>query len=104
MAARSNLKRKALFVDEVAVRRARRALGATTDAEAVRLSVERASWRWKHCGTSCAGVAPSSGPVASRPRSRALGHLVSVAKGSEPITTTRGGMWTFARSSRSTRS
>lgn len=38
---RPGLKRKAFFVDERAVRRARRALGAKTDAEAVRLSVER---------------------------------------------------------------
>ena len=35
------LKRKAFFMDEHAVRRARKLLGATTDAEAVRLSVER---------------------------------------------------------------
>jgi hypothetical protein len=35
------LKRKAFFVDEVKLRRARRALGVTTDAEAVRLSLER---------------------------------------------------------------
>ncbi len=40
MAALSNLKWKAFFVGEVAVRRAKRALGAATDAEAVRLSVE----------------------------------------------------------------
>ena len=37
----TNLKRKAFFVDETAVRRARRALGVSTDAEAIRLSVER---------------------------------------------------------------
>lgn len=40
MAARSNLKRKAFFVDEKAVRRARKALGAATDAEAIRTSLE----------------------------------------------------------------
>jgi hypothetical protein len=40
MAGRSNLKRKAFFVDEIALRRAKRALGAASDAEAVRLSVE----------------------------------------------------------------
>lgn len=41
MAERGSLKRKAFFVDEQAVRRARKALGVDTDAEAVRLSVER---------------------------------------------------------------
>jgi len=35
------LTRKAYFVDEKAVRRARKALGVDTDAEAVRLSLER---------------------------------------------------------------
>ena len=39
--AHSNLKRKSFFVDERAVRRARQALGVSTDAEAIRLSVER---------------------------------------------------------------
>jgi electron transfer flavoprotein alpha/beta subunit len=38
MSTRSNLKQKAFFVNEVTVRRAQRALGAATDAEAVRLS------------------------------------------------------------------
>jgi hypothetical protein len=51
MATRSNLKRKAFFVDEDAVRRARKALGAATDAEAIRTSLERvaemeAFWRF----------------------------------------------------------
>ena len=41
MAARTNLKRKAFFVDEEAVRRARKALGTATDAEAIRTSLER---------------------------------------------------------------
>ena len=41
MAARSNLKRKAFFVDEQAVRRAKKALGASSDAEAIRMSVQR---------------------------------------------------------------
>lgn len=45
------LKRKAFFVDERAVREARRALGASSDAEAIRMSVERiaemeAFWRF----------------------------------------------------------
>ncbi len=35
------LKRKSFFVDERALRRAKKALGVTTDAEAVRVSVER---------------------------------------------------------------
>lgn len=36
-----SLKRKSFFVDEDAVRRARKALGVATDAEAVRLAIER---------------------------------------------------------------
>lgn len=40
MASRSNLKRKAFFVDEAAIRRARNALGVATDAEAIRASLE----------------------------------------------------------------
>lgn len=35
------LKREAFFVDETALRRARRALGVSTDAEAVRMAVPR---------------------------------------------------------------
>jgi hypothetical protein len=51
MASHSNLKRKAFFVDEETVRRARKALGATTDAEAIRASLERVAemedfWRF----------------------------------------------------------
>jgi hypothetical protein len=41
MASERTLKRKAFFVDEGALRRAKKALGVATDAEAVRLSVER---------------------------------------------------------------
>jgi hypothetical protein len=37
----SNLKRKAFFIDETAVRRAKKALGARTEAEAVRVAVQR---------------------------------------------------------------
>jgi hypothetical protein len=40
MATRSSLKRKSFFVDETSIRRARRALGAATDAEAIRTSLE----------------------------------------------------------------
>ncbi len=35
------LKRRAFFVDERAVRAARKAFGASSDAEAIRMSVER---------------------------------------------------------------
>jgi hypothetical protein len=41
MAARAKLKRKAFFVDEQTLRRAKKALGVHTDAEVIRLSVER---------------------------------------------------------------
>jgi hypothetical protein len=37
----ARLKRKSFFVDERALQRARKALGVKTDAEVVRLSVER---------------------------------------------------------------
>ena len=43
MARRSALKRKSFFVDEHALRRAKKVLGVTTDAEVVRLSVARVS-------------------------------------------------------------
>jgi hypothetical protein len=41
MAGRAKLKRKSYFVDERALNRAKKALGVKTEAEAVRLSVER---------------------------------------------------------------
>lgn len=41
MAARVKLKRKSYFVDERALNRAKRALGVKTEAEVIRLSVER---------------------------------------------------------------
>ena len=41
MPTKAKLKRKSFFVDERALERARNALGAKTDAEVVRLSVER---------------------------------------------------------------
>jgi hypothetical protein len=37
----TKLKRKSFFVDESIVRRAKKALGVKTDAEAIRMSVER---------------------------------------------------------------
>jgi len=41
MPTKAKLKRKSFFVDERALQRAKKALGAKTDAEVVRLSVER---------------------------------------------------------------
>jgi hypothetical protein len=41
MARKRTLTRKAFFVDEAAVRRARRVLGVRTDAEAIRLALDR---------------------------------------------------------------
>lgn len=41
MAREAKLKRTSLFVDVEALRKARKALGVATDAEAVRVSVER---------------------------------------------------------------
>jgi hypothetical protein len=41
VAARGTLKRKSYFVDERALSRAKKALGVKTEAEAIRLSVER---------------------------------------------------------------
>lgn len=41
MARDAALKRKSFFVDEHALRRAKRALGAATDAEVVRVSLQR---------------------------------------------------------------
>jgi hypothetical protein len=41
MAAKAKLKRKSYFVDERALSRAKKALGVKTEAEVIRLSVER---------------------------------------------------------------
>lgn len=41
MPSKAKLKRKSFFVNERALQRARKALGVKTDAEVVRLSVER---------------------------------------------------------------
>jgi hypothetical protein len=51
VAERDNLKRRAFFVDERTLRRARKALGVRSDAEAVRVSLERVAdmetfWRF----------------------------------------------------------
>jgi hypothetical protein len=40
MASRSRSKRKAFFVNEASLRRAKKALGVATDAEAIRVSLE----------------------------------------------------------------
>jgi hypothetical protein len=40
MATQAKLKRKSFFVDEVALQRAKKALGAKTDAEVIRLSAD----------------------------------------------------------------
>ncbi|MFQ5667881.1 MAG: hypothetical protein ACE5I7_15820 [Candidatus Binatia bacterium] len=63
MARSSNLKRKSYFVDEAAVRRARKALRASTDSEAVRLSVERVAEMeefWRFMERSRRTLAPHS--------------------------------------------
>ena len=63
MANRSALKRKAFLVDEVAVKRAKRILGAATDAEAVRLSVEQVAEMdafWRFLQRSRGKLAPGS--------------------------------------------
>ena len=41
MALKAKLKRKSFFVDERALKRAKKALGVKTEAEVIRLSVER---------------------------------------------------------------
>lgn len=51
MARATTLKRKSFFVDEYVLRRAKKALGAATDAEVVRMSVQRVAemeefWRF----------------------------------------------------------
>jgi hypothetical protein len=55
--------RKSYFVDEKAVKRARKALGVNTDAEAVRLSVERTIEMevfWRFMAESRKGLKPGS--------------------------------------------
>jgi hypothetical protein len=55
MARQARLKRTSLFIDPSALARARRALGATSDAEAVRLSIERVAEMerfWRFMGKS----------------------------------------------------
>jgi Arc/MetJ family transcription regulator len=55
--------RKSFFVDEKAVRRARKALGVSTDAEAVRLSLERVVEMekfWRFMAETRSSLAPGS--------------------------------------------
>jgi hypothetical protein len=63
MAGAANLKRKSFFVDERALRRAKRVLGVATDADAVRLSLERIAEMerfWRFMDASRKAVAPGS--------------------------------------------
>jgi hypothetical protein len=61
MRGRPPLKRKACFVDESALREARKVLGVKTEAEAIRLSVARVIEMgrfWKFMGRSRGTVRP----------------------------------------------
>ena len=63
MAREAKLKRTSLFVDVQTLRRARKALGAATDAEAVRTSVERIAEMeafWRFMTKSCRKLKPGS--------------------------------------------
>jgi hypothetical protein len=63
MSSASPLKRKTFLVDERAVRRARKALGASSDAEAIRMSVERIAEMeefWKLMRSTRKSVPPGS--------------------------------------------
>ena len=59
----SGLKRKSYFVDERAIRRAKRVLGAPTEAETVRLAIERVTEMerfWKFMERSRGKLPPGS--------------------------------------------
>lgn len=59
----AKLKRKSFFVDEGKLRRAKKALGAKSDAEVVRLSVERVAEMeefWEFMKKSRQSVKPGS--------------------------------------------
>jgi Arc/MetJ family transcription regulator len=63
MRSSTRLKRKTFFVDERTVARARKALGVETDAEAVRLSLERVAEMekfWRFMRRSRGKLAPGS--------------------------------------------
>ena len=60
---RRKLKRRVFFVDEIALARAQRALGARTKAEAVRLSAERVAEMerfWRFMKQTAGAVRPGS--------------------------------------------
>ena len=59
----AKLKRKSFFIDEGKLRQAKKALGAKTDAEVVRLSVERVAEMeefWEFMKKSRQGLKPGS--------------------------------------------
>jgi hypothetical protein len=63
MATKARLKRKSFFVDELALRRAKKILGARSDAEVIRLSVERIAEMeafWKFMIESRRALGPGS--------------------------------------------
>jgi hypothetical protein len=63
MARQAALKRKSFFVDEAALKRARRALSAESDADAVRLSLERVAEMevfWRFMKSSRKSLRPGS--------------------------------------------
>jgi hypothetical protein len=63
MAASGKLKRKSYFVDERALNRAKKALGVETEAEVIRLSVERIAEMeefWKFMSKTRRSLKPGS--------------------------------------------
>jgi hypothetical protein len=63
MASKARLRRKSFFVDEVALQRARKILGAKTDAEVIRLSVARVAEMeafWQFMNKSRGTLGPES--------------------------------------------
>ncbi len=63
MAKAVRLRRTSLFIDPASLARARRALGAASDAEAVRLSLERVAEMerfWRFMARSRGSVRPGS--------------------------------------------
>ena len=63
MAASGKLKRKSYFVDERALNRAKKALGVETEAEVIRLSVERVAEMeefWKFMSKTRRSLKPGS--------------------------------------------
>jgi len=66
MTTRAKLKRKSYFVDQRALNRAKKALGVKTEAEVIRLSIERVAemeefWQWscQSFGAVLVGVTPN---------------------------------------------